>query len=585
MAMQKNHSLFVEQYKIIKGKNLLLFEAYKKVEGSKLKVVSNPQPTTYNCQIFSTLLTVFLLISTTGWGQVTITLTTGTSWTVPANVNSIRVECWGGGGAGGSAMGYYSFGFGTTKAFSAIAGGGAGGAYARINTFFVAPGGIVNYSIGAGGISSVMNGVANPGGDTWFSSNSTILAKGGAGALSLVCSSSSGNLRCSSGWGTSNGSIGDVVYAGGSGASGSTYSGGGGSSAGTSSKGNDASNANGAAAVTGGGIGGDGRTASNGNGVAPGSGNGGGGGGAWASSDEIQRLGGSGASGKIIITYFTSRFGVLYHGNGNTGGSVPLDGSSPYASNGVVTVLGNTGSLVKTGFIFTGWNTAADGSGTAYEENEIFNISANTTLFAQWGVPTATAASSISDNSFTANWEPVNGVSSYRLDVATTDNFFGPSATIAAEGFENKSSLFTETTGAGAFYIGSSSNFDAPALSPFFTEGSYGFGKSAGSVTLTSSAINTSDYSSAELSFNLASYSIGSWTDGADNTDNVTVSISTDGVNYKSTLRVVGNTNARWSFNATGAAITNYDGDNSPVVYSPAAGGNRTTDGYSNITV
>ena len=31
-----------------------------------------------------------------------------------------------------------------------------------------------------------------------------------------------------------------------------------------------------------------------------------------------------------------------------------------------VTVLGNTGSLVKTGYTFTGWNTAANGSGTSY---------------------------------------------------------------------------------------------------------------------------------------------------------------------------------------------------------------------------
>ena len=56
---------------------------------------------------------------------------------------------------------------------------------------------------------------------------------------------------------------------------------------------------------------------------------------------------------------------VAYAGNGNTGGTAPVDGSSPYNSGSTVTVLGNTGSLVKTGYTFANWNTAADGSGTS----------------------------------------------------------------------------------------------------------------------------------------------------------------------------------------------------------------------------
>jgi len=57
---------------------------------------------------------------------------------------------------------------------------------------------------------------------------------------------------------------------------------------------------------------------------------------------------------------------VTYNGNGNTGGTVPVDASSPYAQGATVTVLGNTGGLAREGFTFNGWNTAADESGTSY---------------------------------------------------------------------------------------------------------------------------------------------------------------------------------------------------------------------------
>jgi uncharacterized repeat protein (TIGR02543 family) len=77
-------------------------------------------------------------------------------------------------------------------------------------------------------------------------------------------------------------------------------------------------------------------------------------------------------------------FTVIYGGNGNTGGAVPTD-TTKYETAATVTVKGNTGSLVRTGFTFTGWNTAADGSGTPYAVNATFPMgNANVTLHAQW---------------------------------------------------------------------------------------------------------------------------------------------------------------------------------------------------------
>jgi uncharacterized repeat protein (TIGR02543 family) len=42
------------------------------------------------------------------------------------------------------------------------------------------------------------------------------------------------------------------------------------------------------------------------------------------------------------------------------------------------------GTLVKAGYSFAGWDTTANGSGTAYEADATFTISADTTLYAQW---------------------------------------------------------------------------------------------------------------------------------------------------------------------------------------------------------
>ena len=84
-------------------------------------------------------------------------------------------------------------------------------------------------------------------------------------------------------------------------------------------------------------------------------------------------------------------FSVTYSGNGNTGGLPPSD-INVYAEADTVTVLGNTNSLVKTAFLFNGWNTEANGSGTSYVAGSTFAMdTADITLFAQWtAAPTYT---------------------------------------------------------------------------------------------------------------------------------------------------------------------------------------------------
>ena len=109
----------------------------------------------------------------------------------------------------------------------------------------------------------------------------------------------------------------------------------------------------------------------------------------------------SAATDKLAVVSILPTYTVSYDGNGNTGGSAPVDASSPYTVNTSVTVLDNTGGLVKTSYTFDGWNTLANGNGTAYAPAATFNIVANVTLYAQWApqrtysAPSATGSGTI----------------------------------------------------------------------------------------------------------------------------------------------------------------------------------------------
>ncbi|MEI6194508.1 MAG: InlB B-repeat-containing protein, partial [Verrucomicrobiota bacterium] len=99
-------------------------------------------------------------------------------------------------------------------------------------------------------------------------------------------------------------------------------------------------------------------------------------------------------------------FSVAYSTAGSTGGTAPSDGSSPYTANASVTVLGNSGSLVKSGgYAFGGWTTNSDGSGTVFSSGNTFTITANTTLYPKW-LPTYTIT--YNDNGSTGGTVPTD---------------------------------------------------------------------------------------------------------------------------------------------------------------------------------
>ncbi|MBO2008990.1 T9SS type A sorting domain-containing protein [Hymenobacter negativus] len=146
----------------------------------------------------------------------------------------------------------------------------------------------------------------------------------------------------------------------------------------------------------------------------------------------------------------------------------------------------------------------------------------------------------------------------------------------------------------GAYYTGSSTSSDRPASTPFnsTTGGSRSYGVSNASATITSAIVDASAYSTASVGFRLASFSIASTGNGSDQTDVVTLAISTDGgTSYSNEVIVAGGatssvSNTIWSFaSGTGIATRAYLGNNTPTTSGPAGGGARTSDGYGVVSV
>lgn len=75
---------------------------------------------------------------------------------------------------------------------------------------------------------------------------------------------------------------------------------------------------------------------------------------------------------------------IIYNGNGNTGGTVPVDGKS-YRTNETVTILGNVNGLTRSGYQFSGWTKIADDSAQVYNPGSTLIMNtADIVLYAKW---------------------------------------------------------------------------------------------------------------------------------------------------------------------------------------------------------
>lgn len=116
-----------------------------------------------------------------------------------------------------------------------------------------------------------------------------------------------------------------------------------------------------------------------------------------------------------VVANEPETYSVTYDGNGSDSGTPPSD-STDYVSGAEVTVLGNT-DLTKDGFTFIGWNTASNGSGDSYEENDSFNIMGDVTLYAMWEEETSNGGGGTTTT--TTSTATINAVSD---EFTTTEN-------------------------------------------------------------------------------------------------------------------------------------------------------------------
>ncbi len=77
-----------------------------------------------------------------------------------------------------------------------------------------------------------------------------------------------------------------------------------------------------------------------------------------------------------------ARYSVTYGANFADSGTVPDTQTKVQDLN--LNLASNSGSLTRTGFIFAGWNTAIDGSGTGYAEGAAYSDNAALVLYARW---------------------------------------------------------------------------------------------------------------------------------------------------------------------------------------------------------
>ena len=91
----------------------------------------------------------------------------------------------------------------------------------------------------------------------------------------------------------------------------------------------------------------------------------------------------------VLYARWAETYKVTYLGNGNTAGTVPVDGSS-YVEGEQVRVIGNTGKLLNIdgetiAYIFDGWNTDENGTGDSRAAGSTFIMGvSDVALHAHW---------------------------------------------------------------------------------------------------------------------------------------------------------------------------------------------------------
>lgn len=112
------------------------------------------------------------------------------------------------------------------------------------------------------------------------------------------------------------------------------------------------------------------------------------------------------------ITACANTVDITYNGNGNTSGSAPATTTVSQGDN--ATLRTNTGSLAKTGYTLTGWNTASAGNGTHYDlGGTMSDVQSDIEIFAEWTINKHSVTFDVDGGSVVAAMSNIN----YNTDV------------------------------------------------------------------------------------------------------------------------------------------------------------------------
>ena len=139
---------------------------------------------------------------------------------------------------------------------------------------------------------------------------------------------------------------------------------------------------------------------------------------------------------------YKTTYAVTYNGNGATGGSTEGQ-TKTYAT----TLKLQSNGYTRTGYTFTGWNTAANGSGTSYAAGASYTANSAVTLYAQW-TPLTYAVT-------------YNGNGATSGSTAAQTKTYGVSITLRGNGYTRTGYTFagwnTSANGSGAGYAAGAS--------------------------------------------------------------------------------------------------------------------------------
>jgi uncharacterized repeat protein (TIGR02543 family) len=126
------------------------------------------------------------------------------------------------------------------------------------------------------------------------------------------------------------------------------------------------------------------------------------------------------ASTGDITLYAQWNSTITYDGNGQTSASSTVPAPTIAKGTAGNTTLASQGTLLKTGATFSGWNTAADGTGTRYAAGlATYASTGSRTLYAQWTIPTGTPTLDTASDLGTSNTDKITSDNTPTINIGT----------------------------------------------------------------------------------------------------------------------------------------------------------------------